>query len=82
MVDMTKLSDLTIGVRAQILSISNEDSALEAKLRELGIAESDEVEVLEFGLIGKTPILVRLNRTMLALRREEAATISIEVVAK
>ncbi len=48
------------------------------KLREIGFAEGDEVELLQTGVLGGTPMSFRLNRTIIALRRAEAALILTE----
>jgi Fe2+ transport system protein FeoA len=52
---------------------------LVVKLREIGFAEGDEVELLARGWLGGAPLSVRLNRTVIALRKNEAAAVKIEV---
>ncbi|VAV88874.1 hypothetical protein MNBD_ALPHA06-1191 [hydrothermal vent metagenome] len=47
------------------------------KLREIGFAEGDEVEILHRGLLGGSPISVRLDRCIIALRKSEAAQIQV-----
>ncbi len=77
---MTKtqtLSELSQGVIARITGFATSDSELEAKLREVGFAEDDEVELLNRGPIGGTPLSIRLNRTVIALRRVEADAIHV-----
>lgn len=54
------------------------DPRLQTSLREIGFAELDEVEILGWGPLGRSPISVRLNRMTVALRPAEAACISIE----
>jgi len=71
------LDKLAKGVTTQILAFSNNDP-LSTKLREIGFAEGDEVELLARGPLGGWPISVRLNRTVIALRKEEAALIEID----
>lgn len=56
----------------------NED--LVARLREIGFAEDDEVELLYQGPLARKPLCFRLNRTMVALRPEEARAIEVEVL--
>lgn len=51
-----------------------------AKLREIGFAEGDEVELLHKGVLFGTPLSYRLNRTIIALRKREAALITISSV--
>lgn len=54
---------------------------IETLLREIGFAEADEVEILGAGPIGGSPLSVRLNRTVIALRKDEAACIEVELNA-
>ena len=73
-----ELNSLSLGQCGRVAGFSSEDGELETKLREIGFAEGDEVEVLHRGLFG-TPISIRLARTIIALRRREAAAILVEV---
>ncbi len=73
-----ELDENTVG---RVTDISSEDPELESKLREIGFAEDDEVEVVHHGPIARKPLCVRLNQTLIALRTEEAAAISVEKVA-
>ncbi|MBL4595284.1 MAG: ferrous iron transport protein A [Robiginitomaculum sp.] len=57
------------------------NSSLALKLREIGFAEGDEIEVLHRGPVGGTPLSVRLNTSLIALRKSEAAQIQV-VIAK
>ena len=50
---------------------------LETKLREIGFAEDDEVELVQRGPFSARALCFRLNRTLIALRRDEAAAIRI-----
>lgn len=72
-----RLSELEKGRVATVLKVNGDDASMEAKLREVGFAENDEVEVLHLGPIGKTPLCVRLNQTLIALRLDEAARIEV-----
>jgi ferrous iron transport protein A len=72
------LADLTKGLTARIVAFRTTDRDLEIKLREIGFAEDSEVELLGRGPLGGTPLSVRLNRTLIALRPEEARAIEIE----
>lgn len=53
---------------------------LVARLREIGFAEDDEVELLYRGPFARKPLCFRLNRTMVALRPNEACAIEVEVL--
>lgn len=73
-----KLTALPRGEIARISEISSADPSLEAKLREIGFSEGDEVEITHFGPLGGKPICTRLNQTLIALRTEEAAAIIVK----
>ena len=75
-----KLSELLPGRKARVSSIVDATAELEAKLREVGFAEGDEIEMLSRGPFGRT-LAVRLNRSIIALRRPEAALIAVEVIS-
>jgi ferrous iron transport protein A len=51
---------------------------LERRLLEIGFLEDTAVEVLHEGPVGRDPIAVRLNGTMVALRRREAMAVLVE----
>jgi len=77
---------LTIGLdrlaKGQVASVSGfaaGDEGLVAKLREIGFAEGDEVELLGKGWLGGAPLSIRLNRTVIALRKGEAALVQVEL---
>lgn len=53
------------------------NDSIETRLREIGFAEGDEVQPLHYGLFGATPITVRLNSALIALRRNEASYITV-----
>jgi ferrous iron transport protein A len=72
-----KLRDLARGLNARIVAIEAGSEELNARLRELGLSEGDEVELWAKGPFGANPIAVRLNRTIIALRRDEAEAIIV-----
>lgn len=76
-----RLDLLKKGLPARVKALRGGDIALEAKLREVGFAENDEIEVVHIGPLGGKPICVRLNRTLVALRAEEAALIEVDVTS-
>lgn len=65
--------------KAFVRAIVSQDGEIDAKLREIGFAEGDEVEVLHYGPFGKSPICVRLNGTLIALRSKEALAIEVKM---
>ena len=75
------LLELEKSQRARVSNISEQNPDLALKLREIGFAEGDEVEVKHYGPLAKRPICVRLNQTFIALRSEEAEAILIETDA-
>jgi len=72
------LNKLDKGQHASVVAITRDEDGLEAKLREIGFAEGDEVELLARGPLGGRPLSVRLNRTIIALRENEAALVLLE----
>ena len=75
------LLDLKPGQSARIASFNAENPDLETRLREIGFAEGDDVEIRHVGLFGGNPMSVRLNGTHIALRRAEAAAIVVTLGA-
>jgi ferrous iron transport protein A len=72
---------LTKGLHARVTGFGPGDESLVAKLREIGFAEGDEVELLARGWLGGAPLSFRLNRTVIALRKAEAAMVLVETQA-
>lgn len=72
------LDQLAPGRCAHITGFAEGQDGLVAKLREIGFAEGDEVEILARGWLGGAPLSVRLNRTVVALRKAEAALVIVE----
>ena len=75
-----KLSEMALGAIGRVRSIDAGSGELEAKLREVGFAEGDEVEMLAQGPFRKRTIAVRLNRSIVALRGAEAAMVQVELI--
>ena len=75
---MMKLNELPLGQVARVAGITGGTPELEAKLREVGFSEGDEVEMLTHGPFGGRTLAVRLNRSIIALRGPEAAMIQVE----
>lgn len=76
-----RLDESDGNVVCRVTDISSDDPELESKLREIGFAEDDEVEVVHHGPIAGKPLCVRLNQTLIALRTEEAAAITVEATS-
>lgn len=75
-----RLHELKKRTPATVIDISTPDQDLEDKLREIGFAEGDQIEIVHFGPFArhKKPICARLNQTLIALRDDEAAAILVE----
>jgi len=73
------LRDLKPGQKAQISSFNGANTELETRLREIGFAEGDRVELRHVGLFGRNPISIKLNGTLIAMRKAEAEAVNIEL---
>lgn len=74
------LCDLAQNVQARIIGFNTLDDDLETRMREIGFAETDTVEIMHVGLFGRNPMTVRLNGAMIALRKAEASAIDVELI--
>ncbi|GIK48246.1 MAG: ferrous iron transport protein A [Hyphomonadaceae bacterium] len=72
------ISDLVEGGLARITAIAAPTAELEAKLREVGFCEGDQVQLLTRGPFGGQPLAVRLSRRIIAMRGDEAHAIIVE----
>jgi len=72
------MDTLPRGRIGRVAGFGQGDPTLIAKLREIGFAEGDEVELMARGWLGGAPLSFRLNRTVIALRKAEAALILVE----
>ncbi|NNE57936.1 MAG: ferrous iron transport protein A [Hellea sp.] len=72
------LRDLQKGCTARVTGFHYDDDELETRLREIGFAEGDEVELMHVGLFGQNPITVKLNGALIAMRKNEAGVVIIE----
>ncbi|WP_420559981.1 FeoA family protein [Tepidicaulis sp.] len=79
------LAEMRYGEKGRIASIASHaaggaenDESLAARLLELGIMEGAEIEALHRSPFGGDPMSVKVDRTIIALRRADAGTIIIE----
>jgi ferrous iron transport protein A len=72
------LDDAKRGQTFTVSAIVSGDPELDAKLREIGFSEGDEVELLTRGPFSGQRLAVRLNRTIIALRSIEARAVAVE----
>lgn len=75
-----RLNQLSLGQRARIAAIdwSSLPDREARRLRELGFDEGVAVELLHFGPLGGDPIACRVGRMTIAMRRSQAAAVSVE----
>lgn len=73
----TTIRDLKRGEHASVTGFIDAEAPMVRELREIGFSEGDDIEILALGAFGRTPISVRLNRTIIALRSNEAAMIRV-----
>lgn len=72
------LDEAKRGQKLVISAIVSGDPELDAKLREIGFSEGDEVELLTRGPFTGQRLAVRINRTIIALRSAEARAVAVE----
>lgn len=73
-----KLNELRPRQRARVRTIGAGTDGLGTKLREIGFSEGDDVEMVGTGPFGGRTLAVRLNRTLIALRIDEATHIEVD----
>jgi ferrous iron transport protein A len=73
-----RMDSMPKGRIGRVAGFGQGDATMIAKLREIGFAEGDEVELMAKGWLGGAPLSFRLNRTVIALRKAEAALILVE----
>lgn len=83
--DALPLDKLPVGHVARIASIdwSRLDAAEARRLREFGLFEGVEVEVLHRGsLLFRDPLAVRVGRMRIAIRARQAAVVTLDPVSE
>ena len=78
-----KLSELPRRVAATVERVEDlmPDDAIARRLRELGFVAGEQVEVMAAGPLSAEPLLVQIGFTRFALRRAEAARVSVAAMA-
>ena len=85
MSDTIRLSQARRGDRGVIVQVGghshNDEHALELERRllELGFVEGARVELLHEGLLGRDPIAMKIDDMRVALRRHEAAGLTVRM---
>jgi ferrous iron transport protein A len=83
MTDTLKLSHARKGARGVIVRVGDHARTdehaleLERRLLELGFVEGANVELLHEGLFGRDPIAMKVDDMRVALRRHEAASLTV-----
>jgi ferrous iron transport protein A len=75
------IDELPEGGVARVLGMAGASPELEAKLREIGFCEGDEVQLLTRGPLAGQPLAIRLNRRIIAMRSDEARVIEVEAAS-
>ena len=87
MTDTIKLSQARRGDRGVIVQVGGHchhqdgEVELERRLLELGFVEGARIELLHEGLFGRDPIAMKVDDMRVALRRHEAASLTIQLDA-
>lgn len=85
MSNVIKLSDARVGDRGVIVSVGThchheaEEVELERRLLELGLVEGANIELIHEGLFGRDPMALKVDDMRIALRRKEAASLTVEL---
>ena len=76
-----KLSELPRRTVATVASVDDQaaNDPIARRLRELGFVPGEQVEVMAVGPIATEPMLVQVGFTRFALRRREAARVTVRV---
>jgi ferrous iron transport protein A len=73
------LGDLKKGMRARITAVNAATEEMTRSFLEIGILEGSPVRVVHQAPLGGDPIAVEVRGALIALRRQEAAGIDVEL---
>jgi ferrous iron transport protein A len=76
------LAALAPGTKGSVVSVGSSAaplSPLERRLLEFGFVHGEQIEILAEARPGRDPFVVRIGHTTLALRRQEAQSVWVEV---
>ena len=81
---VVRLSELPKSASAIVHSVqsAHESDAIARRLGDLGFVAGEQVRVVARGPIGGDPILIQIGHTRFALRRREAARVSVTMEAE
>ena len=74
-----RLSDLPKGASAVVDRVDDAHTAdpIAQRLRDLGFVDGEPVRVVAMGPMGADPLLIQIGSTRFALRRKEAARVTV-----
>nr|WP_225737282.1 FeoA family protein [Dyella acidiphila] len=74
------MSELPKGASAVVERVedTHDNDPIAQRLRDLGFVEGERVRLVARGPIGADPLLVQIGYTRFALRRSEAARVSVQ----
>ena len=78
-----RLSDLPKGAYAVVERVedAHADDLIAQRLRDLGFVAGEQVRLVARGPVGADPVLIQIGSTRFALRRAEAARVTVREVA-
>jgi ferrous iron transport protein A len=78
-----RLCDLPKGASAVVERVedAHANDPIAQRLRDLGFVEGERVKLVAQGPVGADPLLVQIGYTRFALRRAEAARVTVQEVA-
>ena len=78
-----RLSDLPKGASAVVERVEDTQAndPIAQRLRDLGFVAGERVRLVAHGPVGADPVLVQIGYTRFALRRAEAARVTVQEVA-
>ena len=77
------LTELKAFAPARVVAVRDvtDGDSISRRLRELGFVGGEEISIVGRGPIGADPLLVQIGFTRFALRRSEAARVTVELAA-
>ena len=79
MTETRRLSSLRRRESGSVIAVTTDDTLLREGLYEQGFTEGTDIEVLEVGALGGTPMSIRVGRAIVALRRREADAVEVSL---
>jgi ferrous iron transport protein A len=76
-----RLSDLPKGASAVVERVDDvhPNDPIAQRLRDMGFVEGEQVRLVARGPVGADPLLIQIGSTRFALRRSEAARVTVQV---